>query len=65
MLEDSAKVYYLAKSIGTPVLLPDEEIQRARDVFLMSMVRINKRDKILKVILKYRYSMILRRFIMI
>ena len=33
MLEDSAKVYYLAKSIGTPVLLPDEEIQRARDVF--------------------------------
>lgn len=34
MLEDAAKVYYLAKSIGTPVLLPDEEIQRARNVFL-------------------------------
>ncbi|WP_236876090.1 hypothetical protein [Clostridioides difficile] len=23
MLEESAKVYYLAKTIGTPVLLPD------------------------------------------
>ncbi|MCC0682625.1 class II aldolase/adducin family protein [Clostridioides sp. ES-S-0005-03] len=34
MLEDAAKVYYLAKSIGTPVLLPDEEVQRARNVFL-------------------------------
>lgn len=34
MLEDAAEVYYLAKSIGTPVLLPDEEVQRARNVFL-------------------------------
>ncbi|MGX9758725.1 class II aldolase/adducin family protein [Clostridioides difficile] len=34
MLEDAAKVYYLAKSVGTPVLLPDEEVQRARNVFL-------------------------------
>lgn len=34
MLEDSAKAYYLAKSIGNPVLLPDEEVQRARNVFL-------------------------------
>ncbi|AOT73307.1 L-ribulose-5-phosphate 4-epimerase [Geosporobacter ferrireducens] len=34
MLEDAAKVYHLAKSIGTPVLLPDSEIQKAKDVFL-------------------------------
>lgn len=33
MLEDAAKTYYLAKSIGEPVLLPESEVEKARDVF--------------------------------
>lgn len=33
MLEDGAKSYLLAKSIGEPVLLPESEIQKAREVF--------------------------------
>ena len=33
MLEDAAKVYYLAKSIGSPKPLPEEEIKRASELF--------------------------------
>ncbi len=33
MLEDSAKAYLMAKAIGEPVILPDSEVQKARDVF--------------------------------
>ena len=33
MLEDAAKVYYLAKTSGTPIELPAEEIKRAKEVF--------------------------------
>ena len=33
MLEDAAKVYYLAKSIGEPKALPEEEVKRASELF--------------------------------
>ncbi len=33
MLEDASKVYYLAKSIGEPIRLPEEEVRRANDLF--------------------------------
>jgi len=33
MLEDAAKVCYLAKSIGEPIRLPEEEIKRANHLF--------------------------------
>lgn len=33
MLEDAAKVYHLAKSIGEPIRLSEEEIKRANDLF--------------------------------
>lgn len=33
MLEDSAKAYLFAKAIGNPVILPDSEVQKAREVF--------------------------------
>ena len=33
MLEDAAKVYHLAKTIGQPVILPESEVQKARDIF--------------------------------
>lgn len=33
MLEDASKVYYLAKAIGEPIRLPEEEIKRANDLF--------------------------------
>lgn len=33
MLEDAAKVYYLAKNIGKPIKLPEEEIKRANDLY--------------------------------
>lgn len=36
MLEDAAKVYYLARSIGDPLKLPDEEIKKANDLFKYS-----------------------------
>jgi len=33
-LEDTAKIYYLALNIGKPLILPDEEIKKARELFL-------------------------------
>lgn len=33
MLEDAAKTYHLAKCIGEPILLPESEIKKARDLF--------------------------------
>lgn len=33
MFEDAAKVYYLAKNIGEPIRLPEEEIKRANDLY--------------------------------
>lgn len=33
MLEDTAKVYYLARSIGNPVLLDEKAIKEANDIF--------------------------------
>ena len=33
MLEDSAKVYYLTRTIGKPEELPEEEIKRANELF--------------------------------
>jgi len=33
MLEDAAKIYHLAKSIGEPIRLSEEEIRRANDLF--------------------------------
>ncbi|MBU5439102.1 class II aldolase/adducin family protein [Tissierella sp. MSJ-40] len=33
MFEDAAKAYYLAKAIGEPVLLPEEEVKRANELF--------------------------------
>lgn len=33
MLEDAAKTYHLAKCIGEPVILPESEIKKARDLF--------------------------------
>ena len=33
MLEDSAKVYYLTRTIGKPEELPEEEIRRANELF--------------------------------
>jgi len=34
MLEDAAKVYYLAKTSGTPLVLPEDEVKRAKEVFM-------------------------------
>jgi len=34
MLEDAAKAYFAARSIGKPVVLPESEVKKARDLFL-------------------------------
>lgn len=36
MFEDAAKVYHLAKSIGSPLELPKSEIKKAKELFLNS-----------------------------
>jgi L-fuculose-phosphate aldolase/L-ribulose-5-phosphate 4-epimerase len=40
MLEDAAKAYFAAKSIGEPVVLPESEVQKARDLFLFQYGQI-------------------------
>ncbi|MCR4431902.1 MAG: L-ribulose-5-phosphate 4-epimerase [Tepidanaerobacteraceae bacterium] len=34
MLEDVAKIYYFARSIGKPQILPESEVKKARDLYL-------------------------------
>jgi len=34
MLEDVAKIYYFARGIGKPQILPESEIKKARDLYL-------------------------------
>lgn len=34
MLEEVAKIYYLARSIGKPQILPESEVKKARDLYL-------------------------------
>jgi L-ribulose-5-phosphate 4-epimerase len=34
MLEDVAKIYFLARTIGEPQILPEREIKKARELFL-------------------------------
>lgn len=34
MLEDAAKSYAIAKCIGNPIVLPESEVKKARDLFL-------------------------------
>jgi len=42
-LEDSAKVYTIAKQLGTPIFLPEEEVRKLRDFWNINRQKVSKR----------------------